>query len=311
MTLFLLAAAVAVALFLYTRWRTGVIEDRYPPQGRFLDVEGVRVHLLEAGAPDAPPVVLLHGASGNALDQMRGLGEVLSRSYRVIAFDRPGLGYSARPPSAELSTPAAQARLCVAALTRMGVEKAVVVGHSWGGAMALALALDYPDRVGGLVLLAPVSHPWPGGITWYYRLAGLPFVGRVFCHLVVLPVGEVVVEGSAAGAFRPEQPPAGYADKIAARLVLRPQSFRANGQDMSGLKAAVTMQARRYGYIAVPTLIVAGERDGSVSPDIHARTLQRQIEGARLVMLPGAGHMPHWTARDRIAAEMAQMFPSV
>lgn len=309
--LLILPAAICASLFVYTRWRTAAIEAAFPPQGRFVDVDGVRMHVLEAGPADAPPVILVHGASGNALDQMKGLGEVLSRSHRVIAFDRPGLGHSERPSDADMSTPSAQARLCAAAMTQLGIGRAVVVGHSWGGAMALALALDHPDRVAGLVLLAPVSHPWPGGITWYYRLPGMPVLGWLFCQFLVLPAAELVVNGSAAGAFSPEPPPAGYTRIIAAKLLLRPKSFRANGQDMCDLKTAVTGQARRYGEITLPTLIMTGDRDGSVSPDIHSRALTGQIDGSRLVILPGAGHMPHWTARERIAAEMAEMFPSV
>ncbi|MCB1476300.1 MAG: alpha/beta fold hydrolase [Rhodobiaceae bacterium] len=312
MTLFIIFLVILTAcLFSYTRWRAAAIETAFPPQGRIIDVDGVKVHVLEAGPKDAPAVVLVHGASGNALDQMLGLGQVLAQTRRVIAFDRPGLGYSERPDRAGISTPTGQARLFASAMAAIGLEKALVVGHSWGGAMALAMALDFPGRVSGLVLLAPVSHPWPGGITWYYRLAGLPVVGRAFCSLFVMPVGENVVDGSAAGAFKPEPPPADYTRRIAAKLLLRPKSFRANGRDMCDLKASVAAQAERYGEIGMPTLIMTGDRDGSVSPDIHSRALARQIGGARLIMLAGAGHMPHWTARERIAAEIADMFPSV
>ena len=150
----------------------------YPPAGRFVDVTGGRLHVLERGKPDAPPVVLLHGASGNLQDMRLALGDRLAARYRVILIDRPGHGWSDRPGGDDDAVPARQAALIDEALRRLGVKRAIIVGHSWSGALATAYALAYPERVAGLVLLAPVTHPWPGGIAWHYRLARRRCSGR-------------------------------------------------------------------------------------------------------------------------------------
>src|SRR5262249_6116930 len=161
-----------VALAGATALGARLIDRRHPPGGVFVPVSGGRLHVVELGeCADAPAVVLLHGASGNLEDMRLALGERLARRHRVILIDRPRHGWSDRPAGTACSSPARQAALVVEALDRLGVAKAIVVGHSWSGAAALALALGHTDRVAGLVLLAPVTHPWPGGISWYYRLA--------------------------------------------------------------------------------------------------------------------------------------------
>src|SRR5215217_4842867 len=164
----LLLLCSAVATLVIAR----VIETRYPPAGRFVEVAGGRLHVVEMAPQGREPeatVLLLHGASGSSGDPILALGERLARRFRVIAVDRPGSGWSDRIGGAEAASPAMQARVIREALAKLGVEHAIVVGHSWAGALALNLALDRPDLVSGLALLAPVSHPWPGaGTSWYY-----------------------------------------------------------------------------------------------------------------------------------------------
>jgi pimeloyl-ACP methyl ester carboxylesterase len=160
----LTALVLFVALGAALTWVLGlVIEARYPPAGRFVQVGGGRLHVIEAG-PAAPlgTVVLLHGASGNAADPMLALGQKLSGRYRVLAVDRPGHGWSDRIDGQAAASPARQAALIAEALRALGVGRAVVVAHSWAGAVAPNLALDHADVTGGLVLFAPVTHPWPG-----------------------------------------------------------------------------------------------------------------------------------------------------
>jgi pimeloyl-ACP methyl ester carboxylesterase len=283
------------------------IEARYPPRGRFVPVEGGRLHVLEsapATGASASTVLLLHGASGNAQDMMMRLGATLAERHRVVAIDRPGHGWSDRPGGRADASPARQARLLRQALAAIGVERAIVVGHSWSGALAAHLALDHPELVDGLVLLAGVTHPWPGGITWYYDVAANPAVGPWFTRTVSAPIGSLLMPGAAAGVFAPEQPPANYVEAAAIPLVLRPSEFSANAEDVQGLLAFVTAQAPRYGEIGVPTTIIHGDRDRTVSLDIHALALSRQLPDARLLVLPGVGHMPHHTQTDLVAGEV-------
>jgi pimeloyl-ACP methyl ester carboxylesterase len=135
-------------------------QRKYPPQGDFLRVRGVRLHKIDTGGP-GPAVVLLHGNGVTSADmEISGLVARAARRRRVVAFDRPGFGYSERPRGTVWS-PAAQADLISAALERMGIEEAVVVGHSWASMVALALALDHARLVTGLVLMSGYYFPTP------------------------------------------------------------------------------------------------------------------------------------------------------
>jgi pimeloyl-ACP methyl ester carboxylesterase len=179
MILILIASAAAVLglLAVYTEIGVRRIERAHLPAGRFVDVTGGQLHLLELGRADAPAVVLLHGASGNLADMRVALGDRLAQRYRVILVDRPGHGWSARPDGSADASPARQATLIHQALERVGVARAIVVGHSWSGALATAYALAYPEAVSGLVLLAPVTHPWPGGVAWFNPILTVPVIG--------------------------------------------------------------------------------------------------------------------------------------
>jgi pimeloyl-ACP methyl ester carboxylesterase len=296
-----LLGAVATAI------AAAVIEARYPPNGRFVEVSGGRLHLVDLAPTDRAPlgtVLLLHGASGSSADPVMVLGRRLAERYRVIAVDRPGHGWSDRIGGAEAASPARQASVIWEALTRLGIERAIVVGHSWSGALATNMALDHADRVAGLVLLAPVSHPWPGGaVTWYYSPTASA-LGTFVTRVLTMPLGLAALRPAARAVFQPQEAPPDYVDAARAPLVLRPRTFRANAEDVAGLQAFVTEQSRRYGAIRAPTVIVSGDADRIVRADLHSRALERDIPGARLVLLPGVGHMPHFAAADRIAAEI-------
>ena len=180
-----------------------------------------------------------------------------------------------------------------------------MVGHSWSGALALNLALDHPDLVSGLVLLAPVSHPWPGdGISWYYRPATWPVLRRLLTWTLTTPAGLLLMKPTLGVVFAPQDPPAAYIERSRIPLVLRPRAFRANAEDVSGLYRFVVRQSRRYGAIRAPTAIVSGDADTIVWTNLHSRSLEREIPGARLVVLPGVGHMPHHAAPDIVAREI-------
>jgi pimeloyl-ACP methyl ester carboxylesterase len=285
-----------------------VIEARYPPDGRFVAVTGGRLHVVEMmpreRAPEAT-VLLLHGASGSSGDPAAALGERLSRRFRVIAVDRPGSGWSDRVGGADAASPATQARAIREALGRLGVARAIVVGHSWSGALALNLALDHADLVAALVLLSPVSHPWPRArISWYYRPTTFPVLGRLLTWTWTTPAGLFLMNPTLAAVFWPQVPPPDYVDRARIPLVLRPGPFRANAEDVVGLYGFVAAQNRRYGAIRVPTVIVSGDADTIVWTNLHSRSLEREIPGARLVVLPGVGHMPHYAAPDLVAREI-------
>lgn len=286
----------------------------YPPAGPFVEVKGGRLATMQAGPVDGPPVVLLHGASANSADPMGGIGYLLAaRGFRVVAFDRPGFGWSDRPGGGADADPAAQAELVAEALVRMGIGPAIVLGHSWSGALALALALDHPERVSGLLLAAPVGMPMPGPITlpWYWTLALKPPVLWLLTHTVGPPVALYFLREAGRRVFQPEEPVPGYVETSRAALVLRPETLLANVQDLVGLPPALAAMSPRYGSLQVPTTIVSGAADPIVRPDLQAKPLSRAIPGARLVMLPGVGHMLHYTAPDALADAVTELAATV
>ena len=310
----LISVIVIVAIFGIAATITAVgvalLEGAHRPAGRFVPVAGGRLHVVDlapARSTDALPVVLLHGASGNLEDQRLTLGNALAARRRVILIDRPGHGFSDRPGGKADASPGRQAALIAQALARLGVGRAIIVGHSWAGALAAALALDYPERVAGLVLLAPVTHSWPGGIFWYNALASTPIVGRLFAQTCALPLGSLLIESAVANVFEPQSPPPDYVHRAATRLVLRPKEFIANAHDLAILKEFVTAQAPRYGAITAPTVIVSGDRDTTVHLETHARVAATSIPGAKLIVLKGIGHMLHHTSPDAIVAAIDEL----
>src|SRR5260370_1200275 len=194
MMIFLVLAIVAVlgAARAITVLEAARIEAAHPASGRLVEVEGGKLHVLELGASsDQLPIVLVHGASGNLEDLRLALGGRLAAKRRVILVDRPGHGWSDRPGGVADASPARQAALIAEALGRIGVERFVLLGHSLGGAVASALALAFPARVAGLVLLAPVTHPWESGIDWYNVVLSTPVIGHLFAHTIALPLSSL------------------------------------------------------------------------------------------------------------------------
>jgi pimeloyl-ACP methyl ester carboxylesterase len=222
--------------------------------------------------------------------------------FRVIAVDRPGQGWSDRPDGEADAEPARQAKLIRGALSAIGIDHAIVLGHSLGGAVAAAFALDEADFTDGLVLLGPVLYPWSTGLAWYYGPAASESLGPVFTRLVTLPAGLLLAPAAIQEVFAPQAAPPDYAARTGLALVFRPAAFMANAQDVARLLDAVTRQAPRMPQITAPVAIVTGEADRVVDPWIHSVHAVRDIRGARLTLLPDVGHSPHWTARDSVLA---------
>jgi len=300
LSILIMVAALLGVASIATVLGARAIERAHPPSGRFVAVNGGRMHVLELGPSDGDelPVVLLHGASGNLEDMRLALGDKLALRRRVVLIDRPGHGWSERPGGDRDAAPARQAMLIAEVLDALKVKRAVLVSHSFAGSVATAFALAYPHRVAGLVLTAPVTHPWPGGIAWYYTLASRPVIGPLFAHTFALPAGILVLDSGSRGVFAPQPMPDSYVERAAIALVLRPAQFLANARDVYELKQFVSAQAPRYGEISAPTVIITGDRDDTVSRVIHSEALARTLPQAELIVLPGVGHMPHHVASD-------------
>lgn len=300
--------AIVLAALAADSWRTvAQIERGNPPTGRLVDVDGGQLHVVELGDKRAPAVVIVHGASGNLLEPKLILGDRLSARYHVILVDRPGHGWSARPDGAADATPMRQAELIHQAVARLGVSRPLLVGHSWGGALAVAYALKFSDDLSGLMLLAPVTHPWPGGVPGIYHVAAAPVIGPLLRYLLVAPAGQFLIAPGVAEVFAPQKPPPDFARNIHAELLLRPAEYLANAQDLVALHAAVTEMAPRYGAIKMPVTVIAGTADRTVYTDIHARAFAREVPQTRLIVLPGVGHMVAYAATDLVIAEIDRL----
>jgi pimeloyl-ACP methyl ester carboxylesterase len=310
MLLLLAIAALLGVGGVLTVVETARIEAAHPAVGRFVEAGGGRLHVMElvpSHSEEQLPIVLVHGASGNLQDLRLALGDRLAVNRRVILVDRPGHGWSDRPGGAADASPGRQAALIMEALDRMGVGRFVLLGHSLGGAVASALALAHPARLAGLILLAPVTHPWEGGLNWYNVVLSTPVIGPLFAYTVAFPLSLLLLDGGVASVFAPQPAPADYVRRAAIRLLLRPSQFVANAQDIAALKAFVAAQVPRYGEIGVPTIIVTGTADMTVSPYLHARAFAAAVPSARLVMLAGIGHMPHHVDTNKVIAAVDQL----
>ena len=282
----------------------GQLEGMYPPAGKFVQVPGRKLHVMDVPASNGSeqiPALFIHGASGNLLDQMHAFKPHLEGERRLIFVDRPGHGYSERGAESE-NSPSGQAQSFADLLDELDIDQAVVVCHSLGCASGVAMAVHHPEKVKGLVFLAPATHKWPGGVTWYYDVASLPIIGWLFTELVALPAGLATINAGVSSVFTPDKAPENYAANIAASLVLRPANFRNNARDVSGLKAAVTQLQPRYSEIKKPTAIITGDSDDVVLAEIHSEGLKRDIDGAELIIGKGVGHKPDYVMTDQVLA---------
>ena len=307
----ILTGVVAALAILALITQAGVIwlERSYPARGKMIEVAGGTIHVVELGPRDAagPAIVMIHGASSNLESMRRLLGDRLAEKHRVILIDRPGHGWSTRSRT-EDSTPDIQGRMIEQALATLGVRRAVFVVHSWAGALGARMALDYPQRVAGLVMLAPVAYPWPGGVGWYNKVVTTPVIGPLLAHTITLPLGYFLAGPGARNAFLPQSMPDGFVRDSATPLLLRPREFIANAHDLVTLKEAVREQAPRYAEITAPVVVISGDgADKTVSTSIHSRPFAAALANAKLIVLPDVGHMVHHAAPERVVAEIEAM----
>jgi pimeloyl-ACP methyl ester carboxylesterase len=295
-------------LALATRAGIFVLERRYPAQGQAIKIDGAIINLVDIGPRGAagPPLVLIHGASSNLEAMRQPLGDLLARRHRVVLVDRPGHGWSVRARPDD-STPAIQARMLAEALQQYGLGPVVLVVHSWSGALGTRMALDFPDQVAGLVMLAPVTHPWRGGVGRYNEAVTTPLLGPLLANTVTLPLGLVLAEPGARSVFLPQPLPDDFVSRTATPLLLRPREFTANARDLVTLKQAVAAQVPRYPEIRMPVTVIAGEADRTVFTDIHSRPFAEAVPQTRLIVLPDVGHMVQNAVPELVSDEIDRM----
>lgn len=271
-------------------------EREHPPAGSFVDADGVRLHYTDIGS--GPPVVLLHGNGVTAADwSASGIVAALPGA-RVIAFDRPGFGYSDRPRGRRWDA-AAQAAVLHTALSQLGVHGAVVVGHSWGTLPAVELALEHPDDVAHLVLLSGYYFPSMRLEVPAASAPAWPIVGDVLRYTISPILGRLFAPVIVAQLFAPLPVPERFR-AVPLSLSLRPSQLRANAEDTALMIPSARALQRRRSDLRVPATILAGREDRIVDPEAQSRRFADQV-GAACTLVEGSGHMVHYAATERIA----------
>lgn len=284
--------------------------DKEPPKGEVkIDVGGFKLNSLLLSPKkkaDLPPIVFIHGASTSLYDPLYAFREPLEGRATLLFVDRPGHGLSDIGPK-ENVLPDAQADAIARLMEKRGIPKAIIVGHSFGGAITAAFALRHSDMVEGLVFLSPALYPWPGGISWYYDAARAPVAGIFFSTLIAPPAGLFALNTAVKGVFAPNPMPSDYVSKTKAYRALRPAAFRHNAQEVGGLNAWAKTASARYKDIKAPTIIIAGDKDNVVSTEIHSKHLARDVPGAELIIVHNLGHKSDFVARDLVVAALEKI----
>ncbi|MFN4060447.1 MAG: alpha/beta fold hydrolase [Paracoccus hibiscisoli] len=269
--------------------REAAFEAEFPPTGQLIDVQGTTVHVDIRGS--GPDLILLHGASGSSRDFTFALADRLAERYRVLAFDRPGLGWT-EDIGAQTPNPIAQAELLRAAADQLGVRRPVVLGHSYGGAVALAWGLRAPGDTAALVIVSGATMPWPGTLTGWYAFLETPFGDRVGPPLLTALAPVSLGNRIMAGIFEPQAVPPGYADYIGVGLAARRGNYRANASQINTLRAYLRVISPQYPRLTMPVEVIHGARDTIVPASVHALPLSDALPDAALTILPDQGHMP-------------------
>ncbi|WP_339533146.1 alpha/beta hydrolase [Pseudomonas mucidolens] len=298
-------AGVSAALWGLSAWMTRRIETAVPVNGRFLEVDGERFHYVEEGK--GPPLVMIHGLMGSSRNLTYALSAQLREHFRVITLDRPGSGYSTRHKGtgADLQS---QARQVSRFIQTLDLGQPLVLGHSLGGAMSLALALDHPHTVSGLVLVAPLTHPQRMLPLVFLSLAVRPgWLRRWVSHTLTAPLGMLTSASVVKGVFAPDPAPADFATRGGGMLGMRPDNFYAASSEISQVNDYLPDMVKRYPQLRLPIGLIYGDQDQVLDFRKHGQALADKVPGLKLQLVEGRGHMLPITAVERVAALVEQI----
>lgn len=299
----ILAAAILgvvilfTALMLFTLYTRARVEAAVPPLGRFVQVGETRLHIVERGS--GPTLVLIHGL-GAQLRNFHALVPILAENFHVVCVDRPGCGYSTRPAKVSSSL-RGQAATIAELLAMLRIDRPTIVGHSYGGAVALALALDHPERVGALALLAPATHAQELAPAVFNDLViTSALMRRLIAWTVAAPASMILGAQVMDRVFRPDAVPADFAIAAGGLLALRPGQFFSASSDLVSAKDDLSALQKRYCSIRVAVAIRFGRQDPILSPEDHGVAMQSKVPGLALSLVDG-GHMLPITAPQETA----------
>jgi pimeloyl-ACP methyl ester carboxylesterase len=284
----LAGTALLAATAVYVRTKVKRVEREHPPHGRVIEVDGVRLRYVDRGEGDV--LVLLHGNGTMALDfELAGIVDDAAVNHRVIAFDRPGFGYSTRPRDRRW-TPEAQAELLARALSELGVRRATVLGHSWGTLVAIALGLQSPELVQHLVLVSGYYYPTPRLDALLSSPPAIPFIGTLLRYTVAPIYASLVWPLLMRQMFGPAEVPPSFR-AFPKWLALRPEQLRASAAEGAGMVPAALRLQSRYKALQMPVTIIVGSEDRIASPRVQSERLHRELPSSTLTVVRGEGHM--------------------
>jgi pimeloyl-ACP methyl ester carboxylesterase len=302
-----LGAALALllallALLAYAALAARRMEAQVPPQGRFIEVEGTRLHYVDRG--QGPVIVLVHGLSGQLGNFTYGLLDHLAERHRVIALDRPGSGYSTTGNGQQPDL-AAQARIVAAFIRQLELERPMLVGHSLGGALSLVLVQDHPQSIGALALIAPLAFD-DVRATPLVRMVLRSSIGvrRALVWTFAVPLGQLGSAANLKAIFAPEPAPVDFGVRGGGLLALRPENVVAASVDIVTAIRELAVRSAHYPALAMPVAILFGRGDRVLSPRRHGERLAQAIPGASLTLIDG-GHMLPVTRPEAVAEWLA------
>ncbi len=294
----LVILALGAGLVFFTQRTARRVEAALPPAGRFIDVPGARLHVVDRG--QGPAVLLLHGLAGQLGHFTYGIVDELATQYRVLAIDRPGSGYSLRTPGASASL-SAQADVLAALIEKLDLGRVLVVGHSLGGAVALRLAQRHPERVAGLALVAPLTHPMHEVPASFRGLViARPWMRALVAWTLAVPLSIAMRDALLRAVFAPEAVPVDFATRGGGLLALRPSQFIAASTDLAAIPEDLPRMVQGYRTMRLPVSILYGRSDRILDPSGQGETLAAELPGAELTLVDG-GHMLPVTAPKRTA----------
>ena len=296
--------AALTAMVLLNRHLAKKAERENPPEGRFIEVNGVRLHYVERGT--GHPVVLLHGNGSMIQDfECSGLVDLVAKDHRAIVFDRPGFGHSERPRSV-VWTPDAQAELIERALAQLGISNAIILGHSWGASVAVAMALKYPALVRGLVLASGYYYPTLKPSVVGLAAPALPFVGDIFRYTVSPLLSRITWPLMMMKIFGPQSVPEKFG-AFPKEMALRPSQIRASAAEAALMIPDAFMMRNQYATLKMPIVIIAGEKDRLIDIDSESARLHSDAPHSTFHRLAENGHMIHQTATDQVMSAIDEV----
>jgi pimeloyl-ACP methyl ester carboxylesterase len=296
--------AILISTLLLNRYLAKKAERDNPPRGHFLEANGVRLHYIERGEGDT--VVLLHGNGSMIQDfESSGLIDLVAKRHRVIVFDRPGFGHSDRPRGV-VWTPDAQAKVMEAALAQLNVSNTIVLGHSWGASVAVAMALRNPGLVRGLVLASGYYYPTSKFETLALSIPSLPLVGDLLSQTLAPFLSRAMWPIMLSKIFGPRSVPKKFKD-FPKEMALRPSQIRASAAESALMIPDAFTQRHRYVDLKMPVFIIAGDQDGLIDIESQSARLHGEVSQSSFRRIAGNGHMIQQTATDQVMSAIDEV----